>query len=432
MMPHQGRKTYLIDRVSEALGLLYAMHWPFRQFETARGARLTPLFDRLKARGACFGEVAGWERANWFAPDGVEPRYEYSYGRQNWFDHAAAECKATREKVGLFDQSTFAKFRVDGPDAEAVLQRISANDVGVEPGRAVYTQWLNERGGVEADLTVTRLAEDSYMVVTAAASALHDLHWLKRHTPDDSRLAIDDVTSAYAVLGLMGPNARHVLSAVSDADLGNQAFPFGASREIGIGYAAVRATRISYMGELGWELYVPAEFAGHVFDRLVAAGDGFGLKLCGMHAMDSLRIEKAYRHWGHDIGDEDTPIQAGLGFACAFDKKTPFIGRDAVLRQREAGVTRRLVQFLLEDPEPLLYHYEPIYRNGQPVGHVTSAAYGHTLGGAVALGYVNNPGGATPEFIKDGAYEIEIAFKRYPAKASLRPLYDPNSARMRA
>lgn len=432
MMPHQGRKTYLIDRVSEALGLLYAMHWPFRQFETARGARLTPLYGRLKANGACFGEVAGWERANWFAPDGVEPRYEYSYGRQNWFDHAAAECKATREKVGLFDQSTFAKFRVDGPDAEAVLQRISANDVGVEPGRAVYTQWLNERGGIEADLTVTRLAEDSYMVVTAAASALHDLHWLKRHTPDDARLAIEDVTSAYAVLGLMGPHARDVLSAVSDADLGNQAFPFGASREIGIGYAIVRATRISYMGELGWELYVPAEFAGHVFDRLTAAGESFGLKLCGMHAMDSLRIEKAYRHWGHDIGDEDTPIQAGLGFACAFDKKTPFIGRDALLRQRETGVTRRLVQFLLEDPEPLLYHYEPIYRNGQPVGHVTSAAYGHSLGGAVALGYVNNPGGATPEFIKDGAYEIEIAFKRYKAKASLRPLYDPSSARMRA
>lgn len=431
MMPHQGKTTYLIDRVSEALGLLYAMHWPYRQFETARGARVTPLYDRLKARGACFGEVAGWERANWFAPPGVEPRYEYSYGRQNWFPHCAAECKATRERVGLFDQSTFAKFRVDGPDAEAVLQHICANDVGVEPGRAVYTQWLNERGGIEADLTVTRLAEDSYMVVTAAASATRDMHWLRTHVPEDARVAITDVTSGYAVLGLMGPNARTVLSAVTDADVGNRAFPFGASKEITIGYAPVRATRISYMGELGWELYVPSEFAGHVFDRLLDAGEKHGLALCGMHAMDSLRIEKAYRHWGHDIGEEDTPLEAGLGFACAFDKKPHFIGRDALLRQREKVLTKRLVQFALEDPEPLLYHYEPIYRDGRLVGHVTSAAYGHTLGRAVALGYVTDPGGVTPDFIASGTFEIEVAFKRYRARASLKPMYDPTSARMR-
>jgi len=431
MMPHQGKKAYLVDRVSEALGLLYAMHWPYRQFETARGVRLTPLYDRLKARGACFGEVAGWERANWFAPAGGEPKYAYSYGRQNWFEYAAAECKATRERVGLFDQSTFAKFRVDGPDAEAVLQRISANDVGGEPDRAVYTQWLNERGGIEADLTVTRLAEDSYMVVTAAASSVHDLHWLRTNTPADARVTIQDVTSAFAVLGLMGPNARAVLSSVTDADVGNQAFPFGASKEITIGYATVRATRISYMGELGWELYVPAEFAGHVFDRLVAAGEAHGLALCGMHAMDSLRIEKAYRHWGHDIGEEDTPLEAGLGFACAFGKTPHFIGRDALLRQKEKGLTRRLVQFALEDPEPLLYHYEPIFRDGRLVGHVTSAAYGHTLGRAIALGYVTNPDGVTAEFVNSGSYEIEIGLERYAAKASLRPMYDPSSARMR-
>jgi 4-methylaminobutanoate oxidase (formaldehyde-forming) len=269
------------------------------------------------------------------------------------------------------------------------------------------------------------------MVVTAAASAVRDLHWLRTHTPGDARVAITDVTSAYAVLGLMGPSSRAVLSAVTDADVGNLAFPFGASKEITIGYAPVRATRISYMGELGWELYVPAEFAGHVFDRLVAAGKSHGLALCGMHAMDSLRIEKAYRHWGHDIGEDDTPLEAGLGFACAFDKKTHFIGRDALLRQREKGLSKRMVQFALEDPEPLLYHYEPIYRNGRMVGHVTSAAYGHTLGRAVALGYVTEPGGVGADFVSSGTFEIEIAFKRYRAKASLKPIYDPTSARMR-
>ena len=431
-MPHQNNKTFLIDRVSEALGLLYAMHWPYRQFETARGVRKTPLYERLKSHNACFGEVAGWERANWFAPEGVEPKYQYSFKRQNWFDYCAQECRATRAAVGLFDQSTFAKFTVRGPDAESVLQRICANDIGGAPGRAVYTQWLNERGGIEADLTVTRLADDAYMVVTAAATARRDLLWLKKHIPSDARASVEDITAAYAVLGVMGPNSRALLQKLTTADLTNATFPFGASKEIEIGYARLRASRISYMGELGWELYVPAEFAVGVFDRILEQGSAHGLKLCGMHAMDSLRIEKAYRHWGHDIGEEDTPIEAGLGFVVAYDKKIPFIGRDALLKQKTQGkLTKRLLQFALEDPEPLLYHNEPIYRDGRLVGYTSSAAYGHTLGRAIALGYVNAPEGVDQAYVDAGKFEIEVACKRYPAHASLRPLYDPRSERMR-
>jgi 4-methylaminobutanoate oxidase (formaldehyde-forming) len=432
MAPHQNRKTYLHDRVSEALGLLYAMHWPYRQYETARGIRLTPLYMRLKENGACFGEVAGWERANWFAPDGVAPKYQYSFKRQNWFPYAAEEVRATRERVGLFDQSTFAKFLVRGPDAERELQRIAAADMAVAPGRAVYTQWLNERGGIEADLTVTRLAEDAYMVVTAAATAGRDLHWLKRSLAADARVTVDDVTKAYAVLGVMGPASRALLQPLTESDLGNEGFPFGHSKEIVLGNVALRATRISYMGELGWELYVPSDYAVGVFDSLLAGGAEHGLKLAGMHAMDSLRIEKAYRHWGHDITDEDTPLEAGLGFAVAFDKNSGFIGREALLRQREQKkLTKRLLQFALEDPEPLLYHNEPIYRDGKLVGNTSSANYGHHLGRAIAMGYVRDEAGVDPAYVAAGKWEIEVGLKRYPAKASLRPLYDPTSARMK-
>ncbi len=432
MAPFQGNRRYLVERASEALGLLYAMHWPYRQYETARGIRLSPLHERLKAKGACFGEVAGWERANWFAPNGTEPRYVYSYDRQNWFPYAAAEHKAVREAVAVFDQSSFGKFLLQGRDAEAVLQRICANDVAVPPGKVVYTQWLNERGGIEADLTVTRLVEDSYLVVTGAAVAGRDLHWLKRNIPDGSHATVTDVTSGMAVLGVMGPNSRALLSRLTDADLSSEVFPFGTAQEIEIGYAKARALRITYVGELGWELYVPSEFACSLFDSLLAEGADLGLRPAGLHVLDSCRIEKAYRHWGHDITDEDTPLEAGLGFACRLDKNQPFIGRDALLRQKEAGVTKRLVQFALEDPEPLLYHNEPIYRDGTIVGQVTSANYGHHLGAAIGLGYVSHPDGVDADFIKTGRYEIEVACERVPARASLRPLYDPGSERVRA
>jgi 4-methylaminobutanoate oxidase (formaldehyde-forming) len=429
-IPFQNNKRYLQDRVTEGLGLLYAMHWPFRQFETSRNVRRSPFHDRHLANNACFGEVAGWERPNWYAPGGEKPEYEYSWFRQNWFEYSGDEHRAIRENVGILDQTSFAKYRVQGKDSTKLLGQLCANDIDVEPGRLIYTQWLNENGGIESDLTVCRLAEDDYQIITSATSQTRDFHWIRRHIKD-TNVTLSDVTSAYAVLGVMGPNARDLIAKVSDADLSNESFPFGHFQEIEIGYAMVRALRVTYVGELGWELHIPTEYALHVYDTLMSAGESFDVKSVGMHAMNSLRIEKAYRHWGHDITDEDTPLEAGLGFAVAFDKPGGFIGRDALLRQKESGTKKRLVQFLLDDPEPLLYHNEPIWRDDEIVGYITSGMYGYTLGGAVGLGYVNHEGGVNPAFVKSGRYEIEVAGVRIPATASLRPMYDPKNSRIR-
>ena len=433
-MPFQRNRRYLRERTVETLGLLYDMHWPFRQVESARGVRKSALHDRLAARGACFGELAGWERANWFAPAGVKPEYRYSYGRQNWFEHSAAEHKAVREAVGLFDQSSFAKYVLQGADAERILNRISANDVAVPLGRVVYTQWLNERGGIEADLTVTREAEDRYLIVTSAANQTRDFAWLKRHIAEDVRAGVVDVTSAYAVLSVMGPRSRDLLQSLTPDDLSNAAFPFATSREIDLGYALVRATRITYVGELGWELYIPTEFALGVYDAIVAAGEPFGLRHAGYHALNSLRIEKAYRHWGHDITEEDSPLEAGLGFAISWRKPGGFVGREALLRQKEsAGLMRRLVTFALEDADRMLYHSEPIWRDGRLVGRLTSGMFGHTVGRAVGLGYVEAAGEiATDAYIAQGKFEIEVAGDRVPAKTTLGALYDPKSERVKA
>ena len=429
-MPFQGNRRYLRERVSESLGLLYAMHYPYRQFETARGVRRSPLYDRLEAAGACHGELAGWERPNWYAPRGVPARYEYSYGRQNWFEYSAAEHRAVRENVGLFDQSSFAKFRLEGRDAARVLNRVCANDVDVPPGRIVYTQWLNERGGIEADLTVTRLAEDSFLIVTAVTSEVRDFHWLRGHIPGDAHCLLTNVTSAMGVISLMGPASRALLQSLTPANLANEAFPFATSREIELGYGLVRASRITYVGELGWELYVPTEFMAGVYDEIVAADEACGLAHAGYHALDSLRIEKAYRHWGHDITDQDSPLEAGLGFAVEFDKPGGFIGREALLRQKESGVAKRLVQFRLRDPQPLLYHYEPIWLGDEIAGYVTSGNYGHSLGAAVGLGYV--PMSLLPDFPElPSRFEIEVAGVRVPAEASIRPMYDPAGKRVR-
>lgn len=430
-MPFMRNRRYLHDRVTETLGLLYATHWPFYQYKTSRGTRRSPVHEHLKAHNACFGETAGWERANWFAPAGVAPEYEYSFGRQNWFEYSAAEHRAVRERVGLIDQTSFAKFRVQGRDAERVLNSICANDVAVPTGKMVYTQWLNDHGGIEADLTVTRLAADDFMVVTAAGAQTRDLHWLKSHTPDDAHCITTDVTSAYAVFGVMGPNSRALLQCLTPDDLSNNAFPFATSREIEIGYAVVRASRITYVGELGWELYIPTEFAAHVFETVMEAGADFGIKPVGMHAMNSLRMEKAYRHWGHDITDEETPLEAGLGFAVKTEKPA-FIGREAILKQKEIGVKKRLVQFLLKDPNEMLYHNEPVLRDEEIVGYLTSGMYGHTLGGAVGLGYIESAEGVDAAFVRQGTYEILVAGQRIPADASLRPMYDPKSERIKA
>jgi 4-methylaminobutanoate oxidase (formaldehyde-forming) len=432
-MPFQRNRKYLRDRTVESLGLLYAMHWPFRQPETARGVRTSVLHDRLQAAGACFGEVAGYERPNWYAPPGVPARYAYSHGRQNWFEYSAEEHRAVRERVGLFDLSSFAKFQLEGRDATQMLNTICTANVDVPVGKIVYTQWLNERGGIEADVTVTREAEHRYLIVTSCANHVRDLTWLRRNIHPDARAVVVDVSSACSVLSVMGPESRALLSSITDADLSNEAFPFGTSRIIDLGYARVRASRITYVGELGWELYIGSDFVQGVYEEIVNAGRHFGLRHAGYHALNSLRIEKAYRHWGHDITDEDTPLEAGLAFTVDWSRPGGFTGREALLAQRERGIRRRLVQFVLDAPEPLIYHAEPVWRNGQLVGRITSGMYGHTFGRAIGLGYVSNGGEViTNEWLADGRYEIEIATERYPATAFLKPCYDPLHQRIRA
>ena len=425
MQPFQGNKKYLHDRSTETLGLLYADHFPYRQKATARGIRRSPLHEHLLKAGAVMGELAGWERANWFAVEGQTPEYEYSWGRQNWFENQAAEHKAVREAVGLYDMSSFGKIRVEGRDAEAVMNKICGGDMSVPAGRIVYTQFLNKNGGIEADVTVTRLSETAYLVVTPAATRLADETWLRRHA-GNANVVVTDMTSSEAVIAVMGPNARALMQAVSPDDWSNEAHPFGLARDIEIGYGLARAHRVSYVGELGWELYISSDMAAHVYETLVAAGEAFGLKHVGLHAMDSLRIEKAFRHFGHDITCEDHVIDAGLGFA-AKTAKPDFIGRDAVVQRKESGPKLRMLQFKLTDPEPLLFHHEPILKDGKFVGYLTSGNYGHTLGGAIGLGYV------PAEIAKDtDGWEIEVASARIKAEASLRPMYDPKSERMRS
>ena len=430
--PLHGNRRFLRERVSEIVGVHYNIAFPNRELTSGRGLRRSPLHERLRERRACFGAKMGWERPNWFAPEGVEPVAVYSFGRQNWFPYSAAEHRAAREAVAVFDQTSFAKLRLEGADAEAVLQRLCANDVAVPPGRVVYTAMLNERGGFESDLTVTRLADDAYLIVTGSAQGPRDLDWIRRHLPAGARATVTDVTGAYAVLGLMGPRSRELLARVSDADLGPAAFPFLTSREIAVGQATVRASRVTYVGELGWELYVPVEQAGLVYDELAAAGGEVGLRDAGYYALDSLRMEKAYRAWGRDVTIDDTPWEAGLGFAVRLDKPVAFLGREALLEQRQRTLTKRLVTFVLEDEAALPWGDEPILRDGRVVGTVTSAGFGHTLGRAVAMGYVRDPGGVDAAYVAGGRFALDVAGDRIPARASLAAPYDPRALRVRS
>ena len=427
--PFQKNRRYLRERATEALGLLYADHFPYRQKATARGLRRTPFHAHLADRGAVFGELAGWERANWFAREGQEKKYEYSWKRQNFFGNVRDELMAVRNGLGLYDMSSFGKLRIEGRDAEAFLNRICGADVAVPPGRIVYTQFLNAAGGIEADVTVTRLSETAYLVVTPAATRLADETWLRRALHDD-HVVITDVTPAEGCLAVMGPLARDLMMRVSPDDFGNAAFPYQTAREIELGLGLARAHRVSYVGELGWEIYVTADMAAHAFETIWEAGQPLGLRLCGMHMMDCARIEKAFRHFGHDITSEDHVLEAGLGFAVGLHKPA-FTGRDAVLRKRDAGLDRRLLQFRLQDPDPLLYHNEPILRDGRIVGHLSSGAYGHFLGGAIGMGYVPAKG-ESPQDLLASRWEIDVAGTRVAAEASLRPLHDPKGERMRA
>ena len=442
MQPFQVNKKYLHDRVSETLGLLYADHFPYRQFETGRDIRRSPLHHRLENAGACFGEVNGWERANWFLPQaeidaGKTPAYEYSWKRQNWFDHNAAEHKAIRESVGLFDMSSFGKIMVMGKDAEAVLQMVAGNDVAVENGKIVYTQFLNNDGGIEADVTITRLSSDRFMIVTPAATIRRDVNWIERHIPDGAHCSVMDVTAMESVMVVMGPQSRDFLQPLIPQSLSNEDFPFGTMQEVEIGYATARAHRVTYVGELGWELYVSADMAVHVYDALMARGQDHAITHCGLHTLDSCRIEKAFRHFGHDISNEDHVLEAGLGFAARIGKQSgrfgDFIGRDAVMRKKEEGLNARLMQFKLKDPMPLLYHNEAILRDGEIVGYLTSGNYGHHLGGAIGLGYVpcrDKGEDAASQLASE--YMIDVAGQKVMAEASLKPMYDPTAERVKA
>ena len=427
MQPFQSNARYLRDRVTEGLGLLYAMHWPFRQYATARPARTSPFHERLKARGACFAEAAGWERPGWFAPAGAAPQYDYAYGRTAWFERWASEHRAVRERVGLFDLSSFGKFLVQGRDAETVLQRICANDVAVAPGRIVYTPWLNERGGIEADLTVTRLAADAYLVVTSAASQNRDLHWLKRHIPEAAHAFVTDVTSGYAVLALMGPESRAVLGELTSTDLANDAFPFGTAQEIELGYALVRAQRISYVGELGFELYIPTRVrsAGVRRDR---RGGGRSADVrrvpCARFAAAGESVSPLgarHRRRGHAAGRRPG-LRVRVRQAGAVHRPRRAAGNQRAHADQTAGAVQAA-----RIPSHLLFRDEPIVMDGERIGLLTSGSYGHTLGAAIGMGWVRHPDGVTPDLLRSARFEIEVAGECYPAEASLHAFYDPKA-----
>ena len=428
-----GNDSWLRARVAETLGLHYKMPWPQREHESGRPFRRSPLYDRLKARGAWFGNKMGWERPNWFAGAGKTPDMQYGWGRGAWFDAVAAEHRATREAVSVVDETSFGKFMMQGRDAEKVLQRLCANDVAVPVGRTVYTALLNDRGTFESEVTIARLARDKFMIVTGSAQVTRDADWIGRHTSEDAHVTLTDVTAAWTVLSVMGPRSRALLQTLSRADFSNEAFPFASIREIGIGHATALASRRTYMGELGWELYVPVEFAVTVFETLHSAGVEFGLRDAGYYAIDTLRLEKGYRAWGRELTPDDNPFQAGLGWAVKLDKPGGFIGHKALIEAKAKPQSRRLVSVVLADAEPLLWGGEALLRDGKPVGDLTSAGYGHTIGASVGMGYVKRDDGGTVDgaWLDAGHFEVDLAGTRLAAKVSLRVPYDPSGARIR-
>lgn len=431
--PFQTNRSYLAERSVELLGRLHSTgSWPHSSPKTARNVRRSPIHHRLEEAGAHFVEAAGWELTGWFAPPGEDIETRLTYGRQDWFDYHAAEHHAVRNGVALFDMSSMSKFLLEGPDAEAVLNHLSGNNMAVPVGQCVYTQWMNTAGGVEADLTVTRIGEERFLVVVAELFHRRTEAMLRRAIESDQKVSISDLTSAYGLLSVQGPESRGLLSQITTADLSNDAFPYFTAQEIDLHHARGLAFRMSFVGELGWELYIPTEFTVSVYDRMIEGGAGLDLAHAGMETLESTRTEAGRRDYGLDMENSDSPLEAGLGFAVDFDKPGGFVGREALLAQHEERSLRnRLVQFLLENPEPLLYGEEPIFHHGEPVGYMRSGAYGHTLGGAMGFGYVHNPAGVTTELVQAGGFEIQVAGERYPATTSLRPMYDPMSERVR-
>lgn len=420
-------------RTIEAYAKHYTMGWPHEENRSGRPCRKSPLYDRLAAQGACFGEKLGWERPNWFADasQGEEPRDIYTFGRQNWFDAVGREHRAAREAAVLFDQSSFAKFALKGPDAVEALNWIAANDVDKPVGTLTYTQMLNDHGGIECDLTVGRVARDEFYIVTGTGFATHDFDWIRRNIPEGLNCQLFDITSSRAVLSLMGPKSRDILAAVTSQDVSNEAFPFGTLKPIGIAGCRVDALRVTYVGELGWELHLPVEFATTVYEALMAAGADHGLINAGYRAIDSLRLEKGYRAWGSDIGPDHTPFEAGLGWAVKLRKDIPFKGRAAAKAQKEGGV-KKLMACFTTDPEVVLLGRETIYRNGERVGWLTSGGYGYTVGKSIGYGYVRHPDGVTRDFVESGSYELEVGTERVACEVHMTPLYDPAMTRVKA
>jgi glycine cleavage system aminomethyltransferase T/glycine/D-amino acid oxidase-like deaminating enzyme len=430
----QANPEYRSSRTVESLGMVYKCHYPFMSLSSARGVRKSPFHERLAAAGAYFREVSGWESPGWYGAPGTTPAPgPLSWGRPGWFARWREEHRAARDNVILMDMSFMGKFLVQGRDAGRCLNRISANQVDGATGVITYTQWLNETGKLEADLTVTKLEEERYLVVVTDTMVRHAESWMRRNIPDDAHATVTDVTSAYGQLNVQGPNSRALLQSVTSADLSNAAFPFRTAREIDLGFARVLCIRITYLGELGYELYVPAEQATHVYDRLIAAGSRLGLTHAGLTALGSLRMEKGYRDYGHDIDNTDVPYEVGLGFALDLRKPDGFIGKEAVLAHKARGpLTRRLVQVLVKDPEPLMFHAEVVLRDTVPVGYVRAASYGHTLGGAVGLAMIEPKVPVDQAFLRDGEWQVNIGGRLYPAMVSARPLYDPEMKRIHA
>lgn len=431
---YQSNPEYRRKRTVESLGMVYQCHYPYKSLQTARGAKKSPLHDRLAAAGAYFKDVSGWESPDWYAPAGREAKVEkHSFQRENWFPYWEAEHKAARADVILMDMSFMCKFLVQGRDAGRCLDHISANKVNEQCGQITYTQWLNQEGKLEADLTVTKLADDKFFVVVTDTQLRHAETWMKRNIPGDTHAFVTDVTSAYAQINIQGPRSREMLQSITTANLSNEAFPFRGAKEIDIGFARVLCIRITYLGELGYELYIPSEQAVHVYERLVEAGKNYGLRHAGLKALASLRMEKGYRDYGHDIDNTDNAFETGLGFAVSLDKPGGFIGQAEAVKQKASPLTRRLVQVLVKDPSALMFHAEVVRRNGKAVGYVRAASYGHTLGGAVGLAMVeggNEP--VNPAWLNAGAWEVEISGKCYPCTISLKPLYDPENKKIKA
>ena len=417
-------------RTTEAYGKHYTIAWPMEEMQTARPTRRSPLYAHLKAAGACFGEKLGWERPNWFAGPGEDPVDRYSYGRPGWFDAVAREHHAARNAAVLIDQSSFAKFTLKGPDAAKALNWVAAGNVDKSVGALTYTQMLNDTGGIEADVTVARFGADDLYIITGTGFATHDFHWITRNLPEGADCQLVDVTSAFAVLSLMGPRARDILARVCEGDLSNAAAPFGSARRISVARCPVLALRVTYVGELGWELHMPTEVAVTVYEALMAAGQGLGLLDAGYRAIETLRLEKGYRAWGSDIGPDHTPVEAGLAWAMKMKSGLPFKGRAAVAAQLAGGVKKRLATFTVA-PEVVLWGRETIYRDGERVGWLSSGGFGHTVQKGIGMGYVRQAGGVEEGFLTSGVWELEVASERVPAVLHLEPLVDPKGERVK-